>query len=239
MTRNEDKRPSIKELPEDERPRERLIWGGAAQLSDTELLAIIIGSGTVAGKEGKERYTALDLARALLKRYKSLRELAQAGVSELRDVPGIGYAKAAQVKAALEIARRFASTRLTPGKKFGGPHDIFNHFKELLGGEKKECFCLVLLDRKHKIISWKEISRGTLDQSLVHPREVFKEAIRDSAAAVAFVHNHPSGDPEPSNDDISITRRLKEVADLLGIKVLDHVIIGNEEYVSFADRRLL
>ncbi|MEW6356581.1 MAG: DNA repair protein RadC [Planctomycetota bacterium] len=227
-----DKRPTIKDLPEAERPRERLLSGGAEPLSDTELLAIIIGGG-------KRNETALDLARSLLSRFKTFRALAGAAIGELTDVPGIGNAKAARIQAALAIARRFASEPLAEGAKLRGSRDLFNHFRERLRDVKKETFWLVLLDQKHKIIRCARVSEGSLSQSLVHPREVFMPAVRESAAAVAFVHNHPSGDPNPSPEDRTITARLKEAGELLGIKVIDHLIIGGDSYVSFAEQGML
>ena len=226
------KRPTIKDLPEGERPRERLLSGGAEQLSDTELLAIIIGGG-------KRNETAVDLARTLLSRFKTFRALSSATIGELRSVGGIGDAKAARIKAALAIARRFATQPLTEGAKLRGSRDLFNHFRERLRDVKKETFWLVLLDQKHRIIRHEQISVGSLSQSLVHPREVFMPAVRESAAAVAFVHNHPSGDPNPSPEDRVITDRLKEAGELLGIKVIDHLIIGGDIYVSFAEQGML
>jgi len=226
------KRPTIKDLPQDQRPRERLTSGGDEQLTDAELLAIIIGSGTT-------RHTALDVAHRLLARYGSFRGLSTRTVRELQETPGIGAARAAQIKAALAIARRYASSPLTEGKKVKGSHDLFAHFHEELRHLAKEAFWAVLLDQKHKIIRSVRISEGTLSQSVVHPREAFSPAIRDSAAAVAFVHNHPSGDPEPSPEDVEITRRLKEVGDLVGIRMIDHVIIGSDSYVSLAERGIL
>ncbi|NOZ23335.1 MAG: JAB domain-containing protein [Planctomycetes bacterium] len=227
-----DKRPTIKDLPKGERPRERLLSGGAEPLSDTELLAIIIGGG-------RRNETAVDLARRLLAKFGTFRNLDTATVGELRAVPGIGDAKAAGIKAALAIARRFASEPLTEGMKLRGSRDLFNHFREQLRDVKRETFWLVLLDQKHKIIRCERISEGSLSQSLVHPREVFTPAVRESAAAVAFVHNHPSGDPNPSPEDRAVTDRLKEVGELLGIKVLDHLIIGGDSYVSFAEQGML
>ena len=226
------RRPTIKDLPKSERPRERLIEGGEQQLSDAELLAILIGGGT----PGE---TAIDLARSLLSRFGGLRALAQTSVAELRDIAGIGPAKAARIKAALAIARRFSTEPLPEGAKLRGSADLFQHFCEQCRDLKKETFWIVLLDQKHRIIRTVRISEGSLSQSLVHPREVFSPAIRDSAAVVAFVHNHPSGDPEPSPEDVQITKRLAEVGQTVGIRVLDHVIVGRDTYVSFAERKML
>jgi len=224
--------PSITELPADERPRERLLRYGADKLSDAELLGIIIRAGTPDA-------TAVDIGKKLMAHFGGFRGIGNCSTADLCRFPGIGEAKAAQIKAALEIARRYSSEELTPGKKISSAEDVFRHFNERLRGEKRETFYVILLDQKHKIINTRPISVGTLNQSLVHPREVFSEAIRECAAKVIFVHNHPSGDPEPSEDDIAITRRLKEVGELVGIAVLDHIIIGADRYESLARRNLL
>ena len=154
-------------------------------------------------------------------------------------IKGIGPAKAAQVKAAMAIARRFAAIPLTSGKQVGSSEDIFNHLHERLRDRRQETFLLLLLDSKNRIIKDLQISVGSLSSSLVHPREVFAPAIRESAASVIFVHNHPSGDPTPSQEDLEITNRLREVSNVVGIKVLDHVIIGAGRYVSLKDKGLL
>lgn len=223
---------TIKSLPEDERPRERLLRSGEEVLSDSELLAIIIRDGT-------PQASAIELGRRLIARYKTFRAMSAASVAELCSVPGIGPAKAAQIKAALAIARRFAGEKLLPGKKIGGSRDVFEHFHETLRDEKKETFWAVLLDQKHKVIREDRISVGSLAESLVHPREVFRNAIRESAAAIIFVHNHPSGDPSPSPQDIEVTKKLVQTGLIVGINVLDHVIIGGGEYVSLKSRGLM
>ncbi len=226
------KRPSIKQLPEDERPRERLIKSGEEGLTDAELLGIIIRDGT-------PECSAIDLARKLLTKYGDFRNLSTKTIGELRKVRGIGPAKAAQIKAAMAIARRFSTVSLKTGNQFTRSQDIFAHFHEQLRDKKQETFLVVLLDNKNRIIKDTRVSTGSLSQSIVHPREVFNPAIRESAAAVIFVHNHPSGDPSPSNEDIELTQRLKEVSQLVGIKILDHIIIGNGCYTSFKDEGLL
>lgn len=226
------KRPSIKQLPEDERPRERLIKSGEEGLTDAELLGIIIRDGT-------PEYSAIDLARKLLTKYGDFRNLSTKTIGELCKVHGIGPAKAAQIKAAMAIARRFSTVSLKPGDQFTRSQDIFAHFHEQLRDKKQETFLVILLDNKNRIIKDTRVSTGSLSQSIVHPREVFNPAIRESAAAVVFVHNHPSGDPSPSSEDIELTHRLKEVSQVVGIKILDHVIIGNGCYASFKDKGLL
>ncbi len=226
------RRPTIKELPQAERPRERLITVGEESLSDAELLGIIIRDGT-------PEASAVDLARKILAKHGDFRKLATKTVSELTLIKGIGPAKAAQVKAAMAIARRFAATPLTSGERVKSSKDVFEHMHERLRDRRQETFHLLLLDSKGKIIKDLQVSAGSLSSSVVHPREVFAPAIRESAASVIFVHNHPSGDPTPSQDDIDITSRLKEVSDVVGIKVLDHVIIGAGSYVSLKDKGLM
>ncbi len=226
------RRPTIKELPQAERPRERLIAVGEESLSDAELLGIIIRDGT-------PEASAIDLAKKILAKYGNFRNLATKTTGELAMIKGIGPAKAAQVKAATAIARRFAATPLTTGQRVASSKDVFNHMHERLRDRRQETFHLLLLDSKGRIIKDLQVSAGSLSSSVVHPREVFAPAIRESAASVIFVHNHPSGDPTPSQEDLDITSRLKEVSDVVGIKVLDHIIIGAGSYVSLKDKGLL
>ena len=221
----------IKLWPESDRPREKLLERGAETLSPAELLAIILRTG-----EASTGQSALDHGRALMARFEnSFRQLDQASVQELCSLKGIGPAKAAQIKAALEIAKRFAQEELRRGEQFRSSIDIFNHYREHLGGLKKEEFHVLLLDAKNRKIKDVRISEGSLTSSLVHPREVFHPVIRESAAAVVLVHNHPSGDPTPSQEDIQITRRLRDVGEVMGVRVLDHLVIGKGKYVSFVD----
>jgi len=224
----------IKDWPADERPREKLLASGADKLSDAELLALIIRTG-----DSSSKCSAVDLARSLLSRFGSLRQLAAASISELCQQAGIGPAKAAEIQALFQIARRFSDHRLQPGKPYSSAQEVFLHFHERLCDYRKEVFLALLLDAKNRLIKEVQISEGSLSASIVHPREVFAPVLRESAAAVLFVHNHPSGDPTPSREDIEITERLKQVGDLMGVRVLDHIIIGNGEYVSLADRGLL
>ncbi|MFO7959218.1 MAG: DNA repair protein RadC [Candidatus Brocadiia bacterium] len=223
-----DRRPTIKDMPETQRPRERLIESGAETLSDIELLAIIIGGGS-------PKATALDLANRLLTRYDGFRRLARATTSELTTMHGIGPAKAARIQAALGIARRYASEDLSAGMVIRGSKEVYAHMREQLAGEQKEFFCTLLLDTKNHLIDKEWVAVGSLNESVVHPREAFQSAVSQSAAKVIFVHNHPSGNPEPSQQDRRLTRRLREVGSLLGIPVLDHLIIGREDYYSFAE----
>ncbi len=224
----------IKDWPADERPREKLLAQGAETLTDAELLALIIRTGDAGSGN-----SAVDLARGLLGRFGSLRQLATASITELCQQPGIGPAKAAEVQALFQIARRFADQRLQPGQAYRCSNDAFLHFHERLGAYRKELFLALLLDSKNRLIREVQISEGSLNASIVHPREVFAPVLRESAAAILFVHNHPSGDPTPSREDLEITDRLKQVGELMGVRVLDHIIIGNGDYVSLADRGLL
>jgi DNA repair protein RadC len=160
-------------------------------------------------------------------------------VGELTGTKGIGPAKAAEIKACFELARRISSSKWQSGEPLRSAEDVFRHFQASLAREKRELFYVVLLNNKNKKIRDVKISEGSLTASLVHPREVYNPVIRESAAGVIFVHNHPSGDPAPSPEDIEITRRLKEVGEVMGVRVLDHVVIGHERYFSFSDRGLL
>ena len=225
---------TIKEWPEEDRPREKLLARGANSLTEAEILAIILRTGNASTGE-----SAVDHARALLRQFKGLKGIDDAPVGELRAVKGIGPAKIAQLKACLEISRRMGKRKWKVGEPLSSPEDIFRHFQGQLQKRKRENFYVVLLTNKNRKIREVKISEGSLTASLVHPREVYNPVIRESAAAVVFVHNHPSGDPSPSQEDIEITRRLKEVGEVMGIRVLDHVVIGHDRYFSFKERGML
>lgn len=225
---------TIKDWPKDDRPREKLLNKGAQALSDTELLAIILRIGNASTGE-----TAIDHARSLLGEFDGFKGIDEASVSELEKIKGIGPAKIAQIKASLEIARRIGNHKWEAGQPLRSSEDVFHHFRPNLEKEKRELFYVVLLNNKNKKMREVKISEGSLTASLVHPREVYNPVIRESAAAVIFVHNHPSGDPAPSQEDIEITRRLKEVGEVMGVRVLDHVVIGHDRYFSFSDRGML
>lgn len=227
------RKPRLTDLPLDERPRERLIKGGEEQLSNAELLGIIIRGGTPDA-------TAVDLGAKLLARYGDFATLAARSIAELCEVKGIGPAKAAQIKAALTLGRRLHQQLSAPaGTKFTSGKVVYDYCAATMDGLKKEVFKVLLLDTKNRLVREVQISEGTLNASMVHPREAFNPAVRDSAHAVIFVHNHPSGDPTPSRDDIDITRQMKQAADLLNIRMLDHVVIGRGRYFSFADEGYL
>jgi DNA repair protein RadC len=223
---------AIKAWPEDERPRERLMKLGPEALSEAQLLAIVLATGDAASGQ-----SAVDLARHLMQRYKSLRALDAASVTELCQVKGIGPAKATALKAALELGKRLLSERPGGRVKIAGPQDVADYYRPRLQHLRKEIFKVLLLDTKHHLQKDVTISEGSLSASLVHPREAFLPAVKESAAAVIFVHNHPSGDPTPSPEDRELTQRLAEVGRLMGISVLDHIIIGagRPGYLSFRD----
>jgi len=216
-----------------DRPREKLLDQGAAALSAVELLAVLL-------RTGNEGETVLDQARCLLEACgNSLRGLGRLGLDELCRIKGIGPAKAAQLLALVEIAKRFGEEEFAPGTPFKGSQDVYAHFRERLAHERQEQFYAVLLDNKNRKLKDIRISQGSLTASIVHPRDVYLPVIRESAAAVIFVHNHPSGDPAPSREDIDITKRLKDVGDVMGVRVLDHVVIGHDRYFSFSDKGML
>ena len=224
----------IKEWPEEDRPREKLLDKGAESLSDAELLAIVLRTGNASTGE-----SAVDHGRALIKQFHDFKGIDDAAVRELKAIKGIGPAKTAQLKACFEIGRRMGRDKWEAGLPLRSSEDVFRHFREQLEKEKREIFYVVLLTNKNRRIRDVKISEGSLTASFVHPREVYNPVIRESAAAVVFVHNHPSGDPAPSQEDVQITRRLKEVGEVMGIRVLDHVVIGQGRYFSFSDRGML
>ncbi len=222
-------RLTIKDLPAELRPRERLRTSGAGALSTAELLALVIGTGV-------RGYSALDVGTALVRRFGSAGALGRASVAELASVPGMGERQAARVLAALELGRRLAE-----------PPPLRRAIRSaadaaaLCGSMRsldREHFRAILLNTRHEVLDVVDVSVGGLQSAPVHPREVFKEAIRRSAAAVIVVHNHPSGHPEPSRDDILITEQLRAAGRLVGIEVLDHIIVGDRAYCSLRERCL-
>lgn len=214
--------------PEADRPREKLLTQGAEALSEAELFAVIFGSGGPGA-------SAVDLGRNLLARFGDLRALGQAGRGELAEVRGLGPAKVAQVLAVVELCKRYGERQLKPGAVFRTPSDIYLHFRERLASQPREYFYAVLLDNRHRKIRDVRVSQGSLTATFVCPRDVFEPVVREAAAAVVFVHNHPSGDPTPSAEDIAITRRLRQVGEIMGVRVLDHIVIGHGRYVSFVE----
>ncbi|MFQ5605029.1 MAG: DNA repair protein RadC [bacterium] len=220
--------PKITDWPEDERPRERLIKFGAEKLSDAEILAILL-------RVGNQDTTAIDLARHILNEFGGIQGIDACTATELTKVNGVGLAKAAQIKAALELGKRVSVMDLKIRKKIESSEDVFKMVHPHLRNASREIFKIILLTSRNAIILEKTLFEGSVTDSLVSPREVIKEAINHNAVSVVFVHNHPSGNPEPSSEDKRITRLLKSACEVVGINVLDHVIIGSKSYFSFAD----
>ncbi|WP_269902676.1 RadC family protein [Crassaminicella thermophila] len=226
---SKDYHVSIKDMAESERPREKLLMSGANALSNAELLAILIRTGT-------KETSAIDLSQRILSASDDgLRYLADCTIEELSQIKGIGVAKACQVVAAIELGKRLAMSSAKAKININSPRDIVKIFMEEMRYYKKEYFKIMLLNTKNEIISIENISIGSLNSSLVHPREVFVRAIRKSAASLVLIHNHPSGNPKPSNEDIKITQRLIEAGKIIGIEILDHIIIGDGIYISLKE----
>jgi len=222
----------IPRWPKNERPRERLLQDGPQHLTEAELLGILLGKGT-------RRKTAIDLARELLDRYESLHKLFSRSPSELTTVKGIGSAKAAILSAAFELVRRIQSRKDVDRPLFKRSSDVADHYLPLVRDLRKEVFKVLLLNRANRFIREVFVSEGTLDASIVHPRDVFKEALLEPAAGIILIHNHPSGNPSPSDEDLRITKQLVDAGRLLGIKVYDHIILAGESYRSLADEGLI
>ncbi len=224
---------TVHDLPARERPRERLVRVGAGALSSEEVLAIIISRGT-------KGMSVLNIARCLISRFKSVAGVAAASLEELQTIKGIGIAKACQIKAALELARRLDESPETEERTdLSSAEAVARLMRPLVAGKLKEHFFVLYLDSRNRLINKEQVSIGTLDGTMAHPREVFAPAIRAAAAGIIVVHNHPSGDPQPSDDDIRLTRRLAEAGKIVGISLLDHVIIGGRKLYSFRSRCLL
>lgn len=224
--------PKIKDWPENDRPRERLIKHGPENLSDAEILAILL-------RVGNFESTAIDLARKIIKDFDGFRGLDTRSVSELCQINGIGPAKAAQIKAALEAGKRLFLEQVKNSKKVESSDDVFHLVAPHLKNKNREVFKILLLTSRNTIISEKTVFEGSLTESMVSAREVIKEAINQSAASIVFVHNHPSGNPAPSEEDKRVTRQLKTACEVVGVHVLDHIIIGQDGYYSFADSGLI
>ena len=222
----------VKDWPTDERPRERLLRHGAENLSDAQLFAIILRTGG-AGKG------VLALAMELLDTFKGLGNIESSSLADLSCIKGLGPAKIAQIKAAFELGKRLMSESSGAHPSFSSGRVVYLYFAPRFKSLKKEVFVSLLLDAKNRLIREIKVSEGTLTNSLIHPREAFREAVRESSASIIFVHNHPSGDPEPSRDDIAVTERLKATGEIIGINVLDHVIIGDGRYVSLREKGVL
>lgn len=218
----------MKAVAPHDRPREKLERLGAAALGDNELLALVLGSGS-------RHADALALANRLLERAGGLRGLTRTGLGTLRDVAGIGRARAAQVTAAVELGRRTLMRGGCDRPRLNSPRQLAAHLLPLYGAHPVEQFGIVMLDTKHRVIRIKIVSIGSLDTTVVHPREVFREAASAAAAAIVLFHNHPSGDPTPSTDDLVLTTRMVNAGDIMGIDVVDHVILADERYYSLME----
>jgi DNA repair protein RadC len=224
---------NIRDWPAAERPREKLLHGGPGQLTDAELLAVLLGTS------GRRGVNVVDLARIMLSKYGSLRDLLRAGSHQLRGSPGIGPVGYCRLQAALELARRHYAEALRVGPVLDSPAATRDFLIARLRDSPHELFCCLHLDNRHRLIAFDELFRGTIDGASVHPREVVKQALARNAAALILAHNHPSGVAEPSQADELITRRLREALALVDIRVLDHLIVADTGCLSFAERGLL
>jgi DNA repair protein RadC len=225
-------RRRIKELPAEMRPRERLLLQGPEALSNTELLALFLRTGRRDG-------SALEVAEELLAQHGGLAGLRNAGIAELCAIKGIGKAKAIEIRAAFELAARLKSLPGRQGTPVRTAADVWESLGPRLRGQAQECLQILLLDGKHREIATVTVSLGTADGASTHPRDVFREAVKRNAVAGILVHNHPSGDPTPSAEDLQVTREMVEAGRLLGIEILDHVIIGEGRYCSIKKERLV
>ena len=223
---------SIRDWPDDERPREKLLSRGAGALSDAELLAIFLRTG-IPGR------SAVDLARDLLQQYGGLRRLLEADQASFCEGPGLGPAKYVQLQAVLEMGRRYLEETLQRGEALQSAADTRRYLVARLRHQPHEVFACLFLDNRHRVLNFEELFYGTIDGASVHPRQVVKRALYHNAAALILAHNHPSGVAEPSRADERITLRLQEALSLIDVRVLDHFIIGDGECVSFAERGLL
>lgn len=222
----------MRDLPAQERPRERMERYGAGALGVAKLLAIIL-------RVGNTRVSAIQLGQLLVSNFGGLRNLAAASVQELSQISGIGLAKACQLQAAFELGKRLATSGNVPHSVITSPDTAANLVMEEMRYLREEHFRVIFLDTRNQEIVSRDISVGSLNASIVHPREIFKAAISHSAAAIILVHNHPSGDPTPSKEDLALTARIREAGELIGIPVLDHLIIGDGRFLSLKERGLL
>lgn len=220
---------TVKDLPLEERPRERLLHYGPENLAASELIAIILRTGSA-------DQTVTSLADELLVTFKDLRGIAKASCAEIANIKGIGPAKAVQLKAAFELGRRILTGNPVQAPMISKPQDIFNLMKASFQDLDREHFKVIHLNTKNHVLKIETTAIGILSSSPVHPREVFKEAIKMNSAGIILTHNHPSGDPTPSQDDLLLTSRLREAGDILGIQVIDHIIFGDNRYVSLKER---
>lgn len=216
----------IKDIPLSERPRERLLKYGKESLSNEELLSIILKTGT-------KNYSAKELSNHILKNFKNIKEMKYITINKLTEINGIGEVKAIELLAALELGKRVYYVEQKEKVLLNSSKKIYEYFKNIFIEEYQECFYALYLDTKSKLISYKLLFKGTINSSCVHPREVFKNAFLESAYSIIVIHNHPSGDPTPSNEDIKVTETLMQIGKIMAIPVVDHIIIGNNQYYSF------
>jgi DNA repair protein RadC len=222
----------IKDFPQDEKPRERLVSNGPESLSNQELLAILLRTGT-------KSESVLQLSNRLLQKFEGLRLLKDASLEEITETKGIGSAKAVQIMAAVELGRRISNLSYDDRYIIRSPEDGANYVMNDMRFLSQEHFVCLYLNTKNQVLHKQTIFIGSLNASIVHPREVFKEAFRRSAASIICIHNHPSGDPTPSREDIEVTKRLVECGKIIGIEVLDHLIIGEKKYISLKEKGYL
>ncbi|ADL52466.1 RadC family protein [Clostridium cellulovorans] len=222
----------VKDLPENERPRERLLLYGAETLSNSELLAVILGNGS-------REENAISLSSRIIQKSGGINGLLTQGTEELLAIRGIGRAKCAQIIALTEIAKRFNGFKSGDKYKITCPKDAANLMIKDMSLLSKEVLRIIMLNVKNFVVKIKDVSMGSLNSSIVHPREVFVDAIKEGSASIIICHNHPSGDPTPSKEDINITLRLKEASKIIGIDLLDHIIVGNGTYVSLKEKDVL
>ncbi|WP_127588023.1 RadC family protein [Paenibacillus koleovorans] len=223
---------TLREIPHEDRPRERMLQHGGSVLSNAELLAILLRTGTVAE-------SAVDLAGRLLVQAGGLRQLVDLSTEQLTEIKGIGEAKALQIQAGIELGRRLARTVQPEMRTIRSPKDVYGLLGEELRYLQKEHFVCLFLNTKNQVVGQETLSIGSLNASIVHPREVFLAAVKRSSASLICAHNHPSGDPTPSPEDIQISKRLAEAGQLLGIELLDHIIIGDRSHVSLKEQGYL
>lgn len=219
----------LRDIPQEQRPRERMQHHGAGALSHAELLAILLRTGT-------KQESAIHVAQRILNEAGNLRNLVDLSIDELVQIKGIGPAKAIQLKAGIELGLRLVQSRLPDNQVIQSPRDAADLLMEQLRYLQKEHFVCLFLNTKNHVIAQETLSMGSLNASIVHPREVFRAAIKCSSASIICAHNHPSGDPTPSPEDIKITRRLLEAGEIVGIDVLDHIVIGDGKFVSLKEQ---
>lgn len=222
----------FKDIPNSDKPRERLYNYGEENLSNEELLSIIL-------KTGSKKYSVKEVSLKLLEMFGDITKLKDIGINSLTNISGIGKVKATELKAAIELGRRVYSNNNIEKIKFRNPKDIYNYFYPLIGDKKQEYFYCLYLDKQQNYIDKKCLFIGTIDNSVAHPREIFKEAYLLSASKIVCIHNHPSGDVNPSKSDIYFTMKIKEISIIHGIELIDHIIIGHNNYYSFHDNNKL